>query len=164
MSCLNQCAHRPCVSGIKSKTYLPRQPLQAGTENHFPFHFPVRRSWLTMYGNMMWYSLSRILGYCSGSYLCRSKRHRIEHWLSVSHRAAQCLVQQCGTDPVMWFSVWGSKRLPWGSLDCSLTFSAGNACSGCLKSHSSLLPGSLPHPEQFVLTGIRQKSQKHQNL
>lgn len=37
MSCLNQCAHRPCVSGIKSKTYLPRQPLQAGPENHFPF-------------------------------------------------------------------------------------------------------------------------------
>lgn len=91
-------------------------------------------------------------------------QNRIEHWLSVSHRAAQCLVQRCGTDPVMWFSVRGSKRLPWGSLDCSLTFSAGNACSGCLKSHSSLLPGSSPHPEQFVLTGIRQKSQKHQNL
>lgn len=90
--------------------------------------------------------------------------YRTELWLSVPHRAAQCLVQQCGTDAVMWFSVWGSKRLPWVSLDCFLTFRAGNACSACLKSHSSLLWGSWTHSEQFVLTGMRQKSQKHQNL
>lgn len=82
-----------------------------------------------------------------------------------------CTTQSCpvpgawyGTDPVMWFNVWGSKRLPWVGLDCILIFRAGSASSGYCESHSSLLPGSWPHPEQFVLTGTRQKSQKHQDL
>lgn len=133
-----------------------------GTKIHLPFG--EKKLSDQMYGNVMWYVGSRILGYCSRAYLCRSKHQRTELWLSVPHRAAQCLVQQCGTDAVMWFSVWGSKRLPWVSLDCFLTFRAGNACSACLKSHSSLLWGSWTHSEQFVLTGMRQKSQKHQNL
>lgn len=118
MSCLNQCAHWPCVSGIKSNTHLLRHPVQLVQNTIFP---SVRRSWLTTHGIMMWYLGSRILGYCWRSYLCRPKDPRTEHWLSVPHRAAQCLVQRCGTDPVMWLSVWGSKRLPWVGLDCFLT-------------------------------------------
>jgi len=161
---LNQCVHNLCFSGTRSKNLLPRHHLPAGTETIFTW---VRGSRLAACGTAMWCLGSRGLGCCSGSHLCRSEHHETEHWLSAPRRAGQRFMQGCGTDPVMCLSAKGSKRLPWGSVDCFLllTCSAANALSDFLKSHPSLLlPGPWPQPEEFVLVRISRKSQKHQHL